>query len=103
MLDAEQARARLQLARGPRRDPPAATPAASSIPAKLCHGLAKAAEGLGAVIYETSPVVGLDRAGTGVVVRTSGGAVRCDHVVLATNAYSGAVLRPDPTALRPGL
>jgi glycine/D-amino acid oxidase-like deaminating enzyme len=91
VLDREQARARLNSAAvlgGVRR------PDAGGVldPAKLCRGLAAAAESLGAVIFESSPVVAIDRVGPGTVVRTSGGTVHCDHAVLATNAYSGRVL-----------
>jgi glycine/D-amino acid oxidase-like deaminating enzyme len=92
LLDREAARARLNspaLLGGIRR------PDAGGIidPAKLCRGLAAAAERLGAVIYENSPVTSLDRSGSGVAVRTRGGVLRAEHAVLATNAYSGNILR----------
>jgi glycine/D-amino acid oxidase-like deaminating enzyme len=91
LLDQAQARGRLDspaILGGIRR------PDAGGIldPVKLCHGLAAAAERLGAVIYENSPVEALDRVGGDVAVRTNGGTARANHVVLATNAYSGKVL-----------
>ncbi|HTW20220.1 MAG TPA: FAD-dependent oxidoreductase [Mycobacteriales bacterium] len=62
-------------------------------PAKLCHGLARAAEGLGAVIHEHTGVVSVGRSGSRLAVRTDRGTLQCEQVVLATNAYSGRVLR----------
>jgi glycine/D-amino acid oxidase-like deaminating enzyme len=61
-------------------------------PAKLCHGLARAAERLGSVIHENTPVLSLDRGGSDVVVRTAQGGIRCKQAIVATNAYSGRVL-----------
>jgi glycine/D-amino acid oxidase-like deaminating enzyme len=62
-------------------------------PVKLCAGLATVAERLGATIFEGSRVVAIDRDATGLVIRTVGGALRCGRAVLATNAYSGRLLR----------
>lgn len=63
-------------------------------PAKLCHGLARAAEARGARIHEHSQVTRLERVPGGVRVRTAGGAeVRAEHVVVATSAYSGWLRR----------
>jgi glycine/D-amino acid oxidase-like deaminating enzyme len=92
VLDRDQARARLNspmVLGGIRR------PDAGGVldPAKLCRGLAAAAERLGAVIYENSRVQALDRHGSGAVVRTEGGTVGCEHIVLAANAYSAPILR----------
>ena len=58
-------------------------------PAKLVRGLARAAERRSVAIHEHSPVVAVERRAGGVVVRTAGGIVRADHVVVATSAYSG--------------
>jgi glycine/D-amino acid oxidase-like deaminating enzyme len=92
LLDREGAQARLSspaILGGIRR------PDAGGIidPVKLCHGLARVAESLGAVIHESSPVTGIETAGTAATVRTGAGSIRCANVVLATNAYSGSVLR----------
>lgn len=75
-------------------------------PAKLARGMAEAALALGVEIYESSPVSGLHsgspvsleigdrptngRAGAAGTNR-SGGRLRADHVVLATNAFSAAI------------
>ena len=56
-------------------------------PLNLCIGEARAAERLGARIFEQSPVTGIDH-GERPVVRTATGAVRADAVVIAGNAYS---------------
>jgi gamma-glutamylputrescine oxidase len=59
-------------------------------PLNYTLGLAAAAEGAGARIYEQAEVVGLDR-GASVRVRTQGGAsVRAKHVALCCNAYIDA-------------
>jgi glycine/D-amino acid oxidase-like deaminating enzyme len=62
-------------------------------PGALVRGLAEVAERRGVVIHEHHPVVDVAAKGTGVVVRTAGGAVTADRAVLATNAYSHRVLR----------
>ncbi|MEW8979731.1 MAG: FAD-binding oxidoreductase [Symbiobacterium sp.] len=56
-------------------------------PAKLARGLARAAEEAGAVICERSPVLEVVP-GPRVRVRTPGGQVVAEKVILATNAYS---------------
>ncbi|MFN8543627.1 MAG: FAD-binding oxidoreductase [Candidatus Binatia bacterium] len=56
-------------------------------PGRYVRGLRRAALAAGAVLYEGTPVVGLD-AGTPAVVRTTGGRVRARTVVLAANAYT---------------
>jgi glycine/D-amino acid oxidase-like deaminating enzyme len=91
VLDRDQARARLN---SPAVLGAIRRPDSGGIldPAKLCRGLAAAAEGLGALIFETSAVVAIERSGARAIVRSKGGSVHCDHVVLATNAYSGRVL-----------
>jgi glycine/D-amino acid oxidase-like deaminating enzyme len=61
------------------------TPHCAAIhPAKLCGGLARAVERLGASIYEHTPVVAID---TGRV-RTTHGVVRADVIVRATEAFT---------------
>ncbi|NQV06084.1 FAD-dependent oxidoreductase [bacterium] len=63
-------------------------------PARLCWGLRAAAEALGASVYENSPVVGVEREGSGLKVTTSGGSVATERAVMAINAYPGPVRRP---------
>ena len=56
-------------------------------PLNLCIGEARAAAGLGARIFEQSPVVDIEH-GARPKVKTETGAVAADAVVLAGNAYS---------------
>ena len=56
-------------------------------PLNLCIGEARAAEGLGAMLFEHSPVTGIEH-GARPKVRTANGWVEADAVVLAGNAYS---------------
>jgi len=56
-------------------------------PLNLCIGEARAAEKLGAQIFEQSVVTGIDH-GDKPVVRTASGQVTANAVVLAGNAYS---------------
>jgi glycine/D-amino acid oxidase-like deaminating enzyme len=63
-------------------------------PAKLVRGLARVAEERGVAIHEGTRVTAVERRAGGVVVRTAAGpAVRADHVVAATSAYSGWLRR----------
>lgn len=59
-------------------------------PLKFTHGLARAAESAGALIFENSQVLRYQD-GPEVVVHTGQGTVRCAHLVLCGNAYLGAV------------
>lgn len=56
-------------------------------PGRYVRGLARAAQAAGAALYEESPVIAIDE-GALSIVRTGRGAVRCRHVVIATNAYT---------------
>jgi glycine/D-amino acid oxidase-like deaminating enzyme len=56
-------------------------------PAKLAWGLRDAVIGLGARVYERTPVRALDESGADLVLRTDAGSVRARRVVLATNAF----------------
>jgi glycine/D-amino acid oxidase-like deaminating enzyme len=56
-------------------------------PARLCWGLARAAEAAGASLFEASPVAALRPDGAGARAETPGGAVRARHAVLATSAF----------------
>jgi len=55
-------------------------------PLNLCIGEARAAESLGATIYEQSPVLNIEHGSRPKVV-TEGGSVVADTVILAGNAY----------------
>jgi gamma-glutamylputrescine oxidase len=55
-------------------------------PLNLCIGEARAAESLGATIYEQSPVQRIDRSGKPRVI-TEHGSVSADFIVIAGNAY----------------
>jgi gamma-glutamylputrescine oxidase len=59
-------------------------------PLKFTQGVARAAEGAGAAIFENSQVLRYED-GPQVVVHTAHGTVRCAHLVLCGNAYIGAV------------
>ena len=58
-------------------------------PGRLVRGLAAAVEGLGASIYETTTATGIDRGR----VATSGGTVRAEVVVQATEGYTATLRR----------
>ncbi|MGJ8547645.1 MAG: NAD(P)/FAD-dependent oxidoreductase [Sulfitobacter sp.] len=58
-------------------------------PLALARAMAKAAEGLGAKVYENSPVVSYRREGAQWVIKTASGTVKARAVILATNAYTG--------------
>jgi gamma-glutamylputrescine oxidase len=59
-------------------------------PLALALGLARAAEAAGAQICEASPVTAIDH-GPRVTVRTAGGRVEADHLILACNGYLGGL------------
>lgn len=61
-------------------------------PLALARGMAKAAEGLGAAIYEESPVTHYGREGAHWVVRTQHGTLKARALILATNAYTGELV-----------
>lgn len=56
-------------------------------PAKQVRELKRVAEQFGATVYEGTPVTEIQR-GTGFTLRTPGGVVHAEKMVLATNAYS---------------
>jgi glycine/D-amino acid oxidase-like deaminating enzyme len=60
-------------------------------PARLVWGLRASAEARGVSIHEESPVVGIDREGDRLVVRTPNGRVSAEKVVVATNAFARPV------------
>ena len=56
-------------------------------PARLGWGLAAACRSLGVRIHERTRMVGVERHGAGVLVRTDRGPIRCGAVVVGTNAF----------------
>ncbi len=60
-------------------------------PLRFARGLAAAAEKAGAVLFEQSRAVALDEDAGGITVRTNGGSVRAGRVILATDAFTGAL------------
>lgn len=62
-------------------------------PLALARAMAKAAEGLGAVIHETSVVSGYERQGAQWIIRTNAGTLKARKLILATNAYTGELAR----------
>jgi len=57
-------------------------------PMGYTRGLADAVKRLGGQIYPQSPVQGLERAGSGWLVKTAKGAVSAEKVVISTGAYT---------------
>jgi putative aminophosphonate oxidoreductase len=58
-------------------------------PAALARGLLRVARERGVEVFERSPMVGLERSGTPLLVRTPGGSIAADRVVIATGAWAG--------------
>jgi gamma-glutamylputrescine oxidase len=61
-------------------------------PLRYTLGLAGAARQAGARIYEGSPVLGFERRAGQLRVRTSDGSVQCKQLLLAGNAWLGALV-----------
>jgi gamma-glutamylputrescine oxidase len=59
-------------------------------PLKFTQGLARAAEAAGAVIFERTEALRYQE-GSGVLVHTESGSVRCRHLILCGNAYLGSL------------
>lgn len=59
-------------------------------PLAYVRGLSAAALAAGAEIFTASPVEGFEEKGTGWQVKTPGGSVSADWIVVATNAYTSA-------------
>ena len=59
-------------------------------PLAYARGLARAAQAAGAEIRTDSPVAAVEESGGGWRVRTAGGSVTADWVIVATNAYTRA-------------
>ena len=59
-------------------------------PADLTQALAKGARGEGAEIHRRTRVTAIERCAGEWLVRTTGGDIRCEHVVSATGSYARA-------------
>lgn len=70
-------------------------------PMGYLRGLARAAQNAGAVLHGDSPALSLERKEGGWRVATARGAVTAESVILATNAYSGALYPALPRAFTP--
>ncbi len=90
-LDADQAREHVNspLVRGAVRRPEAG---GVLDPVLLVDGLAAAAQRLGAVVYEHSPVTSIERTAGGVTVRTASGSVEAGHAVIAADSWTRELL-----------
>jgi glycine/D-amino acid oxidase-like deaminating enzyme len=60
-------------------------------PLAYARGLAAAAIAAGAVIHEASPVTAYAKRGPHMRLETASGAVTAEHVICATNAYTGSL------------
>lgn len=60
-------------------------------PLRFARGLAQAAEAAGATIFENSRALGFDADGDSVIVRCGDGSVTAGHVILACDAFTGAI------------
>jgi glycine/D-amino acid oxidase-like deaminating enzyme len=60
-------------------------------PLAYTRGLARAAVKADAAIFEETPVVSIERRGQGWRLRTDGGAVDAEQVLICTNAYTGGL------------
>ena len=63
-------------------------------PLNYALGLARAAADLGVTIHGSSPVTDLSRESAGHVLKTPGGTITAEKVLICTNAYSGALTPP---------
>ncbi len=91
LIDREETRARLGTDRfaGAMHD----RAAGHLHPLNYALGLAEAAVAAGARLFEGAPARAIE-GGAKPVVATDGGAVRADHVIIATNAYLGDLVAP---------
>lgn len=70
-------------------------------PLSYARGLARAAQAAGAAVCGHSPVTSLAKSPSGWALKTPRAKVRCDKVILATNAYSGKLHRSLAHSLLP--
>lgn len=57
-------------------------------PVKYVRGMAAAAKGIGAQIFENTPIIEIKRNQKGLIVHTPNGRIRTKHVLLGMNAYT---------------
>lgn len=62
--------------------------AGTILPLEYVRGLAAGLTARKVPIYESTPVLGMQREGGGAILRVPGGSVRARRVIVATNAYS---------------
>ncbi len=56
-------------------------------PLKYCQALAKVALEKGVKIYSNSPVLGIEKTPSELILKTQNAKIKCEKLVLATNAY----------------
>ena len=61
-------------------------------PLKYARGLARACLSLGVSIYRDTPALAIERGNTGWRVKTAGGTVTAQTVIICTNGYTGSML-----------
>ena len=62
-------------------------------PGALCYGLKEAALSLGVRIFEGTPMQALNPDGQGMKLTTPAGSIRCDRILMGTNAYPTPIPR----------
>lgn len=62
-------------------------------PASLCWGLKKAILALGVRIFEATPLLSMDRCFDGMKVECPNGTIRCQKVLMGTNAFRNPIPR----------
>lgn len=62
-------------------------------PAYLCWGLKRAVLDLGVRIFEATPMLSMNSDGPGMKLETPSGSIRCDRILLGTNAFPNPVRR----------
>ncbi len=70
-------------------------------PGKLASGLRERLLDSGVRVHEGTPATALERAGSGFVLSTDRARISCDHVLLATNAFSGELPFAPPRVVAP--
>ncbi len=70
-------------------------------PGKFVSGLRERLLASGVRVHEGTPAVGLERSGSGFVLRTDRARIRCEHVLLATNAFTRSLPFAPPRIVAP--
>jgi glycine/D-amino acid oxidase-like deaminating enzyme len=68
-------------------------------PAYLCWGLKKAVLELGVRIFEGTSMLSMSPDGSGMKLDTSGGSIRCDRILMGTNAYPSPIGRANRSVI----